>query len=76
MVDFYHSAKLAHEKVDWNEIFPCAEIKQASLWRVFLCGGGADILSKIRRKYISVFTSVVYMPTAFDALIPDDTDLD
>ncbi len=21
-VDFYHSAKLAHEKVAWNDIFP------------------------------------------------------
>lgn len=26
-VDFYRSAKLAHEKVAWNSIFPYAEIK-------------------------------------------------
>lgn len=75
-VDFYHSAKLSHEKVDWNDIFPCAEFQQASQWRVFLCGGGADIVSKIRRKYIPALSHVLYMPTAFDALIPDDASSD
>ena len=37
-VDFYRSAKLAHEKVAWNSIFPYAEIKQASRLKVFLWG--------------------------------------
>ncbi len=69
-VDFYHSAKLAHEKVAWNEIFPDATIDQASSWTVFKTGGGADVVSKIRRKYIPALTKVIYMPTAFDAFIP------
>lgn len=50
-VDFYRSAKLAHEKVEWNAVFPHAEIRQASRLKVFLWGGGADICSKVRRKY-------------------------
>lgn len=51
-VDFYHSAKLAHEKVAWNDIFPKAKIEQASSWDVLRLGGGADFLSKIRRRYL------------------------
>lgn len=47
-VVFYRSAKLAHEKVAWNSIFPHAEIKQVSLLKVFLWGGGADLCSKVR----------------------------
>lgn len=69
-VDFYHSAKLAHEKVDWNDIFPKAKIEQASSWDVLRLGGGADLLSRIRRKYFPTFTGVVNMPTAFDANLP------
>lgn len=69
-VDFYHSAKLAHEKVDWNDIFPKAKIEQASSWDVLRLGGGADLLSKIRRKYFPTLTDVVNMPTAFDANLP------
>ena len=46
-VDFYRSAKLAHEKVAWNSIFPYAEIKQASRLKVFLWGGGSDLCSKV-----------------------------
>ena len=69
-VDFYHSAKLAHEKVDWNDIFPKAKLEQASPWNVVRLGGGADFLSKIRRRYLPFFTSVVNMPTAFDANLP------
>lgn len=70
LVDFYHSAKLAHEKVEWNEIFPEARIEQASFLDVFKLGGGADILSKIRRKYLSYLSGVINMPTAFDADLP------
>lgn len=69
-VDFYHSAKLAHEKVLWNDIFPMAQINQASFFEVFKLGGGSDILSKIRRRYLSAFSNVVNMPTAFDASLP------
>lgn len=69
-VDFYHSAKLAHEKVDWNDIFPKARIDQASFWDVLKLGGGPDFLSKIRRKYLPFLSGVVNMPTAFDANLP------
>lgn len=69
-VDFYHSAKLAHEKVAWNDIFPEANIDQASFKDVLKLGGGADILSKLRRRYLPFLSNVVYMPTAFDANLP------
>lgn len=69
-VDFYQSAKLAHEKVAWNDIFPKAIIHQASFFEVFKLGGGSDVFSKIRRKYLSSFSSVITMPTAFDVELP------
>lgn len=69
-VDFYHSAKLAHEKVAWNDIFPKAKIVQASSWDVWKLGGGADFFAKFRRKYLPFFSGVVNMPTAFDAELP------
>lgn len=70
MVDFYQSAKLAHEKVAWNDIFPSAKIEQASHWDVLRLAGGSDIFSKIRRKYLPALSGVVNMPTAFDAQLP------
>lgn len=69
-IDFYHSAKLAHEKVAWNDIFPEAKIDQASSWDILKLGGGSDFLSKIRRKYLPFLSGVVSMPTAFDANLP------
>lgn len=45
-VDFYHSAKLAHEKVAWNDIFPKAKIEQASSWDVLKLGGGPDLFQR------------------------------
>lgn len=72
-VDFYHSAKLAHEKVAWSAVFPHAEIQQASHFKVFLWGGGADIFSRLRRKYFSWSTKVKTTTGAFDASLPVDT---
>lgn len=69
-IDFYHSAKLAHEKVAWNDIFPEAKIEQASSWDVLKLGGGSDFFSKFRRKYLPFLSDVVNMPTAFDANLP------
>ena len=69
-VDFYHSAKLAHEKVAWNDIFPKAKIDQASSWDVLKLGGGPNLFSKIRRKYLPFLSGVVNMPTAFDVDLP------
>lgn len=70
-VDFYQSAKLAHEKVAWNDIFPVAKIEQASRLEVLKLAGGSDLLSKIRRKFIPALSGVVNMPTAFDATLPE-----
>lgn len=72
-VDFYRSAKLAHEKVAWNSIFPYAEIKQASRLKVFLWGGGADLCSKVRRRYFPSFTNVRTTTGAFDVSLPANT---
>lgn len=72
-VDFYRSAKLAHEKVAWNSIFPYAEIKQASRLKVFLWGGGADLCSKVRRRYFPSSTNVRTTIGAFDASLPANT---
>lgn len=69
-VDFYRSVNLTHEKVAWNDIFPKARIDQASSWDVLKLGGGPDLLSKIRRKYLPFLSGVVNMPTAFDADLP------
>lgn len=76
VVDFYQSAKLAHEKVAWNEIFPAAKIEKASYFDVLRLAGGADFLSKIRRKLFPVLTGVVNMPTAFDAMLPERNEKD
>lgn len=70
-VDYYETAKLAHESVAWNRIFPDASINQASKTDVFRLGGGSDIISKLRRRYLSFTTNVQYMPTAFSAPMPE-----
>lgn len=69
-VDFYQSAKLAHEKVSWNDIFPVAKINQASRTDIFWLGGGDSFFSKVRRKFFPALCRVVNMPTAFDAPLP------
>lgn len=45
-VDYYKTAKLAHENVAWNRIFPKADIEQVSRWKVFLLGGAVDYALK------------------------------
>ena len=70
-VDFYQTAKLEHERVAWKAIFPNADIRQASIWKVFQTGGGSSLFAKIRRKYLPFSCSVKYMPTAFDASLPE-----
>lgn len=64
-VDFYKKSKLLHENVDWKQIFPKATFKQASTFDVLMKGGGAYLLSKIRRHYLPFTTNVIEMPTAF-----------
>ena len=69
-VDFYHTAKLAHEEVLWDRIFPQATLVQASREMVRKLGGGSDTLSKIRRR-LPFGHSVKQMQTAFDCSLPD-----
>lgn len=75
-VDYYETATLVHEKVEWKRIFPKAHIKQASKWDVFRLGGGSSIFSKIRRRYLPFTCKVHYMPTAFSAECPSQTEKD
>lgn len=70
-VDFYRTAKLSHENVEWERIFPKASLPQASFWTVQWLGGGSDVFCKIRRRYMPFAHKVIQMPTAFDALLPD-----
>lgn len=71
VIDYYHATRLAHEEVAWNTIFPNAPIEQASGLKVLLLGGGTDILSKIRRRYMPAITDVITMSTAFDVYLPE-----
>ena len=75
-IDYYETAVLDHEKVEWRRIFPEAPIKQASKWEVFRQGGGSDIFSKIRRRFLPMTCKVDHMPTAFAADCPTPTDKD
>lgn len=70
-VDYYKSAKLAHENVAWNRIFPKANIEQVPKWKVFHLGGGSGLFSKIRRRYLPFTTRVMHMPTAFSVSLPE-----
>lgn len=69
-VDYYQSAQLRHEHVEWNRIFPLAKLNQASRWEIFCLGGGEGFISKVRRKYIPFLHHVIQQPTAFAAEIP------
>lgn len=71
-LDFYNSAKLPHEKVDWNEIFPKADLNQASHFEVFMLGGGGDIFSRFRRRLFPGLTKVIKTDSAFDVYLPSD----
>ena len=70
LVDFYRTAKLSHENVDWEQIFPNATLPQASFCKIQWLGGGSDLLCKFRRKFVPFMHRVVQMPTAFDAHLP------
>ena len=75
-VDFYRTAKLSHENVDWERIFPSAYLPQTSFWKVQWLGGGSDVLCKVRRRYLPFTHKVVQMPTAFDAQLPTEKECD
>ena len=69
-VDFYKTANLEHEHVAWTSIFSYAPIRQASAWEVLKTGGGSDILSKLRRRYLKISCNVKSL-SAFDVPLPE-----
>lgn len=69
-VDYFTSAKLAHEDVAWERIFPNAKFRQASAFDVIRLGGHNDIVSKAIRKFIPSLTRVSEMPEAFSLYDP------
>lgn len=69
-IDYYTSVKLAHERVDWSEIFPKASYNKATLWDLVKTGGGDSLFSKVRRKYFNSTCNVRYLK-AFEAPLPD-----
>lgn len=71
-VDYYTTAKLKHEKVDWARIFPAATFEAAPKSLVFRLGGGGDIISRVRRRLIPFTVKVKNMPSAFAADLPVD----
>lgn len=71
-VDYYDTAKLEHELVAWNRIFPEAPICQAARGEVFRLGGGSSLFTKLRRRYLPFTACVKYMPTAFSAPLPEE----
>ena len=70
-VDFYTTARLDHERVAWEAIFPAAHFRQASAWAVFRTGGGGDMFSRLRRRCFRRSCSIRYMSSAFDASLPE-----
>ncbi len=70
----YKPSKWKMEEIDWEKIFPCAEINQASKKLIFQYGGGYSYLDKIRRKYLHFTTKVWTMDNATDT--PSNQDLE
>jgi Glycosyl transferase family 11. len=68
----YKATKYKMEDIDWGRIFPQAKIKQAPDSLIFRLGGGYNLLSKIRRHYLTLFSNVQIMPSAFNYLKPDE----
>ena len=69
-VDFYRTARLPHENVLWEKIFPDAGLYAAPAGLVFRLGGGSDVFSRIRRRFPAL-NNVATMPSAFDYFEPD-----
>lgn len=63
----YKATTWKMEDIDWARIFPYAPINQATDFEIFRCGGGYNILDKIRRHHLPFLSSVWTFPTvAFD----------
>jgi hypothetical protein len=63
----YRATKWKMEDIEWNRIFPNAPINQAITSLIYRLGGAYDILSKIRRHYLSFTCKYEQMSTAFNA---------
>lgn len=70
-IDAYSSGTLAHETVEWERIFPFAPLDQVKRSVTLRLGGGNDFFSRVRRRYLPSTTSILQMPTAFDAYLPE-----
>lgn len=69
-VDFFTTATLAHENVDWNDIFPNATFENATDWEKSGLGIGDNFFSKVVRKLLPGLTRVKEMKEAFSLYDP------
>lgn len=72
--DAYAGGRLAHEDVAWGRIFPHAALRQSGRLRPVLYGGGNDVVSRFRRRFLPGTTRVLQMPTAFSVELPTRRD--
>lgn len=70
----YKATKWKMEDIEWNRIFPDAELRQAPSSLILKYGGGYGMLSKIRRHYLPFTTKVYMAPNAFT--LPTEHELD
>ncbi len=66
--NYYKPTKWKMEEIDWNRIFPNAHLCMPSKSKIFIYGGGYDIISKVRRKlgltyHLYNSPSVFHIPT-------------
>lgn len=63
----YKATTWKMEDIDWARIFPYAPINQATDFEIFRCGGGYNILDKVRRHHLPFLSSVwTFSSGAFD----------
>lgn len=68
----YKATTWKMEDIEWEKIFPYAELRQASNSLIMKYGGGYDFISKIRRHYLPVISSVYMAPNAFTVPAKED----
>lgn len=69
----YKPTKWRMEDIAWDKIFPFAEIRQANKFRIWIYGGGYDLVSKARRK-LNLTYKYYPAPTAFTCPSQDEID--
>lgn len=73
--DAYDDGFLPHERVDWYRVFPLAVLNPVNKKIPFFYGGGNNLLSRFRRRYMPSFTNVLQMETAFEVKLPEKENL-